>query len=375
MKTEIRSRRIQINCCGVLLLTILFLAACQKSIVHEEKSPEKIKVVTKAVTHISENAVISVSGVLVADKTVPLSFLVPGKVDHVYFDEGDHVKQGQILAKVEIDDYRSNLEIAEAQLFEAQDAYSRTLPLYGDGAIAENVFIRIKAHLDQAKAARDIARKKVKDTKLRSPIPGIVGAKNVELGQTISTGLPVFTIVKTDRVFARVSVPESEIGKIALGQKAIVAINALDDHAIEGKVTLIGAMAEPRTRTYTVKIELPNPDFALRTGMIAEARIITDKTIEMITVPGKAIVRDADNRTYVFLADTREERAVRQRVFPGSVHREEIEIKEGLNPEDAVIIAGQHKITDGTPINVTQSISPDATASVAKQEIKHKENG
>ena len=127
MKAESRSRRIQINCCGVLLLTILFLAACQKSIGHEEKPTEKIKVVTKTVTHISENAVISVSGVLVADKTVPLSFLVPGKVDQVYFDEGDHVKKGQILAKVEIDDYRSNLEIAEAQVFEAQDAYDIVL--------------------------------------------------------------------------------------------------------------------------------------------------------------------------------------------------------------------------------------------------------
>ena len=229
MTAESRSKKMQINCCGVLLLIILFLAACQKSIVHEEKPPEKIKVVTKTVTHISENAVISVSGILVADKTVPLSFLVPGKVDQVYFDEGDHVKKGQILAKVEIDDYRSNLEIAEAQVFEAQDAYDRTLPLYGDGATAENVFIKFKAHLAQAKAARDIARKKVKDTKLRSPIPGIVGAKNVELGQTISTGLPVFTIVKTDRIFARVSVPESEIGKVALGQKALVAIHALDE--------------------------------------------------------------------------------------------------------------------------------------------------
>jgi RND family efflux transporter MFP subunit len=293
-----------------------------------------------------------VSGVLEADKTVPFSFLVPGKVDHVYVDEGDHVKKGQMLAKVEINDYRSNLEIAEAQLFEAQDTYDRLHPLYKDGAIAEKAFIKIKVALDQARAVRDIARKKVTDTRLRSPIRGIIGAKNVELGQTISAGIPVFTIVKTDRIFARVSVPESEIGKIALGQKASVTIKAFNASTVDGKVTLIGAMAEPRTKTYTVKIELPNPDYTLRIGMIAQAQIVTDKTIEMVTVPGKAIVRDADNLTYVFIVNKEKKTALRQRVFPGSVFRNEIEIKEGLTAEDVIIIAGQHKINDGALIAV-----------------------
>ncbi len=186
----------------------------------------------------------------------------------------------------------------------------------------------------------------------------------MELGQTISTGIPVFTILKTDKIYARVSVPESEIGKVALGQKATVTIKALDGRVIEGKVSLIGAMAEPRTRTYTVKIELANPDYVLRDGMIANAQIITDKTIEMVTVPGKAIVRDADNLTYVFLVNKEKIAALRQRVFIGSVFRNEIEIKEGLNAEDIVIVAGQHKITDGAAIMVTELTAQDGTMAV-----------
>ena len=353
---------------GAILLMLTFLTACKAKQAEAVRPPEIRQVFARKVTYVSANDTILVSGILEADKTVPLSFLVPGKVDHVYVDEGDHVKKGQILAKIEINDYRSHLEIAEAQLFEAQDTYNRMRPLYKDGAIAEKAFIKIKAGLDQAKASRDIVRKKVKDTKLRSPIRGIVGAKNVELGQTIAAGVPVFTIVKTDRIFARVSVPESEIGKVALGQKAVVTIKALEDSTVEGKVTLIGAMAEPRTRTYTVKIELPNPGYVLRTGMIAEARIVTDKIIEMVTVPGKAIVRDADNLTYVFLVDKEKGRALRQRVFPGSVHRNEIEIKEGLKAEDVVIIAGQHKIADGTPITAVDLTNDVGAAAATKQE-------
>jgi membrane fusion protein (multidrug efflux system) len=352
---------------GAFAILLTSLTACKIKEADAVRPPERRKVMARKVTRVSANDTIVVSGILEADKTVLLSFLVPGKVDHIYVDEGDHVKKGQILAKIEINDYRSNLEIAEAQLFETQDSYDRMWPLYKNGAIAEKAFIKIKAGLDQAKASRDIAKKKVRDTKLRSPIPGIVGAKNVELGQTISTETPVFTIVKTDRIYARVSVPESEIGKVALGQKAAVTIKALDDRIVEGKVTLIGAMAEPRTRTFTVKIELPNLDYVLRTGMIAKAQIITDKTIAMVTVPGKAIVRDADNLTYVFLVDKEKPTALRQRVFIGSVFRNEIEVKEGLSAEDVVIVAGQHKITDGEAITVTELTDQDGVTAATQQ--------
>jgi len=355
MKPARNLKRAMLIGTGGIVFVAFFLGGCRTPTVDEKKVPEKIQVIAREIANILGNHIILVSGVLEADKTVPLSFLVPGKVDQVYFDEGDHVKKDQLLARVEIDDYRSNLEISEARLLKAQDAHDRLRPLYKGGAIAEKDFIEIKAGFAQAKAARDIARKRVKDTNLRSPVSGIIGVKNVEAGQMISSGMPVFTIVKTDRIFARVSVPESEIGKITLGQKAVVTIQALEDKTMEGKVTLIGAMAEPRTRTYAVKIELSNPDYVLRTGMIAEARIVTDGIIEMITVPGKAIVRDADNLTYVFLADTAKGKAFRRRVFPGTVHRSEIQIKKGLTAGDMVITGGQHKITDGAPIIVVDS--------------------
>lgn len=337
------------------ILCILFcLAGCRNEELQASRLPEKTSVILKEVTQISTEKIIFVSGSLEADKTAPLNFLVPGKVNRVYVGEGDYVKRDQLLASVESDDYKSNLKIAEAILLKAQDAYDRYKPLYKEGVFAEKNFIELKAGLAQAIAGRDIVRKKVKDTKLRSPMPGIVGVKKIEIGQMISPQIPVFTIVKTDTIYARVSVPESEIGKIVLGQKARVTIPALENRTLDGKVSLIGAMADIQTRTYTVKIQLPNQNYILRTGMIVLAKIITDKTIEMLTVPGKAIVREADNLTYVFTSDAQGARALRRRVFPGSVYQSEIEIKNGLEPGDAVIIAGQHKLTDGASITILE---------------------
>jgi membrane fusion protein, multidrug efflux system len=340
---------------SMILCIIFCFGGCRREETHAARLPEKTPVIVKRVMQISTDDIVFVSGSLEADKTAPLSFLVPGKVERVYVEEGDHVKRGQLLASVESDDYRSNLEIAEAALLRAMDAYNRYQPLYKEGAFAEKNFIELKTVLAQATAGRNIVRKKLKDTKLRTPIPGIVGAKNIEVGQMISSQIPVFTIVKTDTIFARVSVPESEIGKITQGLKAEVTVPAIAGGTVNGKVSLMGVIADPQTRTFTVKIELSNPDFILRNGMIVQVKIITNRKIDILTVPGKAIVRDEDDLTYVFTADAQGIKALRQRVFPGSVYKNEIEIKKGLEPGDAVIVGGQHKLTDGASITIVDS--------------------
>ena len=337
---------------GAILCVAVAIGGCRREETHAFPLPEKTPVIVRPVTQMNTEDTVFISGALEADKTAPLSFLVPGMVDRVYVDEGDRVEKGQVLASVEAADYRSHLRIAEALLMQAKDAYERFRPLYKEGAFAEKNFIELKSGLAQAAAGCDIARKKLKDTKLYTPIPGVVGMKRVEIGQMVSPAMPVFTVVKTDTIYARVSVPESEIGKIALGQKAEAKVPALANRSVEGRVMLIGAMADPQTRSFAVKIELPNPDYTLRTGMIVQAKIITDRQIDILTVPGSAVVRDADNLTYVFVVDAARERALRRRVFPGSVCQSEIEIKNGLNPGDKVIIGGQHKLTDGALIRI-----------------------
>ncbi len=338
-----------------LLLAPCILVACEVSPAREDVPPNPSKVNTRLPHLVSEHLTIRVSGALEADKTAPLSFLVPGKVENVLVDEGDHVASGQLLSHIETVDYQSNFEIADARLVQSQDAYDRLRPLYLEGAFPEKGFIEVETGLAQAKAHRRIAQKKLEDTRLVSPFPGIVGAKNVEIGQMAVPGFPVFTIIKTDTIYANVSVPESEIGKLAIGQRATVTIPALDGRKLVGKIARIGVVAAPRTRTYTVKIALKNRDYSLRTGMIADAEIATNKEVNLLTVPGKAIIRDADDLTYVFVAARNQGKAFRQRVFVGSLHRNEVEIRKGLNPQDEVVVSGQHRIADGAAITVTSS--------------------
>jgi membrane fusion protein (multidrug efflux system) len=314
-------------------------------------------VVVIPATRVAASRVVAVSGTLTADKTAPLSFLVSGKVSRVYVDEGDHVRRGDLLATVESHDYRNNLAIAEAALLRATDAYDRYEPLYREGAFTEKNLIELKTGLAQATAARNIARKALADNELSAPISGIVGQKGIEIGQRVSPQVLAFTIVKTDVIYARVSVPESEIGQVAMGQKAEVTIPALEGRSFLGKISMIGAVADAHSRTFAVKVQLDNPGYILRPGMIVQTEIMTDQRVNLLTVPGSAIVRDADNLTYVFVADADTGLAHRRRVIPGSAFGNEIEIKSGLTAEDAVIVSGHHKLTDGAPITLAKADS------------------
>lgn len=338
--------------CMAMMLVGFFLSSCKDSDAIETPPLKPVNVAVRKVTMVSDNISILVSSFLEAEKTAPISFEIPGKIVRVNFDLGNRVKKNQVVAEVEMDDYQSHLEIAQAQLMKAQDAFNRLTPLFKEGVIPEKTLVEITSGLAQARAGKNIAKKQVRDTKLRAPFSGVIGMKAIEIGQMISPGIPCFTVVKNDKIYACASIPESEIGQIKIGQKARVTVPALDDGTFYGRVKYLGAVATPQTRTYTAKILLDNPDYILRSGMIANVAIETEKKIDLLTIPSRAIVRDFDNLTYVFLADKKNLKAFRKRVFPGSVHKNEIRIKKGLLPEDILIIAGQHKLTDGCDITI-----------------------
>lgn len=341
--------------CLAAILAALYLSSCKQSAAHGEKRVlPPVKVSIGKITQVSDNISILVSSFLEAEKTVPISFQVPGKIIKLNVDLGDPVKKNQVVAEVEIDDYQSRLEICQAQVLIAQDAFNRLNPLFEEGVIPEKTLIEISSGLIQAKAGRDIAKKKVRDTKLRAPFSGVIGMKSIELGQMVSPGIPVVTIVKNDRIYACASIPESEIGQLKIGQEARVVVPALKNRKFRGQVERIGAVGDPKTRTYALKILLDNPRFILRPGMIAKVSIETDQKVETLTIPSRAIVRDSHNLTYVFVVDKTKSRAFRKRVFPGSVHRSEIRINKGLEPGDVLVLAGQHKLTDGNEITIVE---------------------
>jgi len=370
-------------------------------------APAAVPVKVGQAHHLQAPATVPVSGSVVSpDNPTGAAFLVSGKVIKVGPREGDYVKRGQLLAQIDPADYSLAVNAAAAQAaaaravlqkaespvrpemleqarlaFErAQDEYQRMKQLYDAKSLPPNDFEKFKAAYEvsrqqyeqaragaqkedraqaqaaagQAAAGEEIARKHLADTTLAAPLDGFVANRAVEVGDMAAAGRPVFQIVQLDPVEISVGVPETDIHLVRTGQPAAVQIPALPGETFQGVVRLINVAADPSTRTYMVRIAVPNPKHALRLGMIAEARIRGDRQLDLMTLPGDAIVHDPQGASTVFVYFPDQGRVYSRRVDVGTVYGTEVEIRSGLSGTESVVLAGQSKLRDGTPVTVVQ---------------------
>lgn len=289
------------------------------------------------------------SGSIEADNTVSIGFSIPGRINSVAVQEGQQIKKGQLLATIESSDYQNAFEIASAVYDQAADNFKRLNELYQKGSLPERDFISAKSAMAQAKANKSMSAKRLADTRLYAPFTGIVTEKITEAGASAAPGLPVFTLVKTDQVYARASVAETEISSLSTGINASIEVPVLNQ-TLQGKVSIINPRAENSSRTYEVKIKIDNREGKLLPGMIANIRIETGKKRAQIIVPAQAILRDPDNTNYVFIAKDGQT-AVKKRVTTSGVSNlNEVLISSGIKPGDQLILSGHTRLEDGSPI-------------------------
>ncbi len=326
--------------------------------------------------HGEYNQTIFVSGSVVSPEAPSTpTFLVPGKVLFVGPREGDYVKKGQKLAEVDPLDYRLGAAAAAAQhdqakvgLRRAKEEYGRMKYLYDSKSLPPNDFEKFQANLDSAgeqvrqAAANDrLAQKRLSDSTLVAPIDGYIDMRGIEPGETAVPGRPVFRIVRLNPVEVNVGVPETDVHLVRVGQKTVVTIPALPGRSFEGTIRLINVAADPGTRTYMTRISLPNPENVLKIGMVAEAKIEGDRKVSSMTVPGEAIVRDAQGATMVFVYYPEQQRVYSKRVKVGTLRGTEMEIKEGLSGNESIVIAGQDYLRDGVPVTIASRPAGNAS--------------
>ena len=212
----------------------------------------------------------------------------------------------------------------------------------------------------QSAAAAALARKRLSDTRLLSPISGVVARRAVEQGSTVGAGQSAFTLVDLDVVKVRIGVPEADVGMLRTGQAATVRLPALAESTFSGRVTAVGVTADPTTRTYAVEISVPNAGHRLRAGMVAEATVAGSGRTTAITVPAAAVVRDAEGATLLYLLDTSTSRVHGRRVTLGTTLGETVEITSGLAAGDLVVVAGQQRVREGSLVTTSPAAAEES---------------
>jgi RND family efflux transporter MFP subunit len=379
------------------------LTGCQRAKpAVEEQAPIPIQVRIPATAERTDS--VTASGAVEGSETADAAFQVAGKVARVFVEEGQHVSKGQTLAELESTDYRNAFDAAKAQKEAAEavaqkaaagprkqeveearielnrweDEYKRMRFLVERKSLPPNDFQKIEASYNaareryqmavegsrvedraatnaQALAARAQANEDMKrlgDTRLRAPISGNIAARHVDPGQWVAIGAPVMSIVNLNPAKVRVGVPEAEIGKVIPRARAEVSLPSLDGRTFQGQVGIIGVAAEAASRTYTVKIIVPNPGPVLLAGMVAEARIFGPARIRVLTIPGEAVVRDPQGAPTVYVYYPDRKRAYARKIEVGSPAGDEIEIRSGLKGDEQIVVAGQQKLREGSLVAI-----------------------
>jgi membrane fusion protein (multidrug efflux system) len=294
---------------------------------------------------------ITASGDVDARTETRVAFQVAGRVVAVGPEEGEEVRAGDVLARLDGTEYRLGLEQAAAAAEQAGGEAARWRPLLAAGSVAPSDMAKLENAARQTAAAAGLARERLEDTRLTAPIAGVGAERSVEPGETVAPGTPVFTIVDLDPVRVRIGVPESEIGKVRAGRPATVRVPALGGRSFSGTVTLVGVAADPVTRTFAVEVSVPNPARVLRAGMVAEATVEGPARVRSVSVPAEAVVHDVEGATRVFLYDAASGRARARRVEVGGVSGGEVEITRGLTGGERVVVEGQHRLREGVRVS------------------------
>jgi len=389
----------------MLVLTGVLLAGCgTKPATTADDAPTPVRV--RAVKQVERPEVVRVGGTVEAYESSEVGFQVAGRVRHMAVEEGQRVALGQVLAELDPADYqfgaeasrgeaaaakavadkahagarKQELEQARAAWEQADDEYRRMKTLFERKSLAPNDFKKIEAKWKVARERFDEARegarqedvaaaegkarqasagvrlseKKVADTKLRAPIDGVIARRLADTGEMVAAGMPVVSVMKLNPVRVRVGVPESEIGKVKAGRPARIWIPSLGGRSFTGHVELVGYAAEPASRTFAVRLLVPNPSLELRAGMIAEAEIEGESRENVLTLPGVAVVRDAQGATNVWVYTASKRRVYSRRVEIGRGVGDEVEITRGLQVGESVVVGGQQKMREGARVEVQQ---------------------
>lgn len=320
----------------------------------------EIKTKNKSVNTVVEEDIPVVTAVKVHKENIAQTVLYPtiieaeivnniapqtsARIKDIFVEVGDHVKAGQRLANM--DD--ANLEKARLQVVNDSLEYGRTKELYEIGASSQSDFDLITLSYSVSRKSYDNL---LENTRLNSPINGIVTARNYDKDDMYSMAEPIFVVQQIKPVKMLINIPESKFTQIKKGMKVDITSEVYDDVVFEGKINLIYPTIDPNTHTFTVEVIVENKDERLRPGMFARVSVNYGDAHNLV-IPDRALQKQigaGDQYVYVLNNDNT---VTFTNVEVGRRLGDKYEILRGLNDGDIVVTTGQSKLRNGITVEV-----------------------
>lgn len=272
-----------------------------------------------------------------------------GYVEAVLVEEGETVRRGAVLARVDTSTYEAQLTQARAQADLATSELERVQVL-GDMA-SPSQLQQVQTQADVARAQARLAEVRVGRSRVTAPFAGVVGQVQVEEGEVLGPGAPLLRLVKLDPVHLEVSVPDRDVVALEEGMSASVVAEATGTR-YDGTLINISPVADLSTRAFAVEVEVANPDGDLLPGMIAQVSVSTELVSDALLLPQDWVVTRLDGLG-VFVEEGGEARW--QPIEVGEVVRNQVEVLEGLEVGDRVVTVGHRSLVEGDDLLVSRT--------------------
>jgi membrane fusion protein (multidrug efflux system) len=288
-----------------------------------------------------------------------------GVVAEIDFQNGGVAKKGDVLMRLDSSAEEAQLRTAEADLELARANLERVRNLATQKVVSKQELDAAESTFGQKQGAVDNMRAFITKKQVRAPFDGMLGIRQVNVGQMINSGQQVVQLTALDKVYVDFALPQQTLPRLATGYEARVHADALPGHQFEGNVTAINSMVDSVTRNVGVQATLENPNHALRPGMFVKVDVILPQKSKTLVIPGSA-VSYAPYGNSVFVIEKKkdpktgkESESLRQAfVRVGEARGDFIAVTEGLKAGDVVVSTGVFKLRNGMPVVINNDLAP-----------------
>lgn len=288
-----------------------------------------------------------------------------GVVLQVLVEEGDQVRAGQVLARIDPDRARLEMERSRATVRKLENNFRRAQELLASKLVSAESVEQIRFDLESAKASYDLAQLELSHTNIVAPISGVVAQRMVKVGNLVALNAPAFRVVDISQLEGVLNVPERELATLRPGMPLRMVVDAVPGQVFEGKVDRISPVVDSGSGTFRVVCAFEGGG-TLRPGMFGRIEVVYDERVDALTMPRVALLED-EGEPAVFVV--RESKAVRVPVELGYVNGEVAEVRSGLVEGDDVVTAGKVAIRDGSEVEIINPASPEASTEAAVAQV------
>jgi RND family efflux transporter MFP subunit len=331
----------------ITALSALLLIGCGNKKAQKQTFDPIIPIEISVIQQSNDNNLRNYVGTTKSEMELPVSFPLGGKLTGIYVKNGQHVKKGTVIARVDATSAKSIHDAALATLNQAEDGYNRLKQVHDEGGIPDVRWVQMETDLEKARQTEITARKHLNECTLIAPQEGFISMDKHTTGENMLPTTPFCRIIDMNKMIVEFSVPEKEIGIIQIGDKAEASFPGLNNLSKTLEIIDKSFVSNPMGHTYTIKAKVPVENKDILPGMVAKIKLSLSEA-SGIVVPSSCVLTMPEGAD---VWTVKNGKAYRRNIKVGGFVKNGVVVESGLKSGDTIITVGYQKLYNGAKVS------------------------